>query len=166
MAYTEFLYSDPRQAQQTPLTEQRADTGLRRPKNVNGPHRGPIHETTIDFVDGEINIGAFACPDMAEMEKISQGTLPLNNSRRSALNTILGAQKPERPQMPTRDEAMQYIDNYLNVIAPYVPIVHGPTFRQQVSLSSFSISSLAKTGVFRSPTFMTILAVLMTNRLK
>jgi hypothetical protein len=65
--------------------------------------------------------------------KVSHAALPLNNSRRSSLTTILGAQKPEKAQMPTRDEAIQYIDNYLKVIAPYVPIVHGPTFRQQVS---------------------------------
>ncbi len=114
------------------MTEQYEDLDVKRQNNADGPHKGPIHGTTIDFVDGQIDIGAFDCPDMAETERISQATLPLNNSRRSSLTTILGAQKPEKPQMPSRDDAFQYVDNYIKVIAVYVPIVHGPTFRKLV----------------------------------
>jgi hypothetical protein len=128
------LSSNTPQSQQMPLIEQHADTDARRIHGADGPHRGPIHETIIDFVDGEIDIGAFDCPDMAETMRISQAHLPLNNSRRSSLTTILGAQKPEKPQMPSRDDALSFIDNYQKVIAPYVPIVHGPTFRKQVNL--------------------------------
>ncbi|KAF7506911.1 hypothetical protein GJ744_011152 [Endocarpon pusillum] len=125
--------SNPPPTQPIPLTEQHENLDIHRQNSANGPHRGPIHGTIIDFVDGEIDIGDFTCPDMTETEMISQATLPLNNSRRSSLTTILGAQKPEKPQMPGRDEAVQYIDNYLKVIATYVPIVHGPTFRKQVA---------------------------------
>jgi hypothetical protein len=126
--------SNPPQAQQMHLTEQQGDAIAKRSPEIDGPHRGPIHETMIDFIDGEIDIGAFACPDMAETMRISQTTIPLNNSRRSSLNTILGAQKPDMPQMPPREDALLWIDNYLKVIAPYVPIVHGPTFKKQVRL--------------------------------
>ncbi len=126
--------SNPPRNQQSSIPEPHANTNSRSSSDTDGPHIGPIHETTIDFVDGEIDIGAFVCPDMEETRRISQETLPLNNSRCSSLSTILGARKPERPQMPSRDDALQYIDNYQKVIAPYVPIVHGPTFRKQVSL--------------------------------
>ena len=116
------------------MTDQRVDAESMRRHDADGPHRGPIHETIVDFVDGEIDIGAFVCPDMAETARIPQAILTLNNSRRSSLATILGAQKPDKPQMPSRAEALQCIDNYQNVIAPYVPIVHGPTLKTQVSL--------------------------------
>jgi hypothetical protein len=126
--------SNPSQTQQLPITELHEDVSIRRPNTVDGPHRGPIHETTVDLVDGEIDIGDFVCPDMTEAMRLSQATLPLNNSRHSSLTTILGTRKPERPQMPSREEALQYADNYLKVIAPYVPIVHGPTFLKLVGL--------------------------------
>lgn len=134
-AYTKMLsISNPPQSQRMSVTDEQVDAESMRRDDADGPHKGPIHETIVDFVDGEIDIGAFVCPDMAETTRIPQGILPLNNSRRSSLATILGAQKPDKPQMPSRAEALQRIDNYQNVIAPYIPIVHGPTFRKQVSL--------------------------------
>ena len=124
--------SNPAQTQQIPIPELHEDVSTRRLNVVDGPHRGPIHETTVDFVDGEIDIVDFVCPDMTEVMRLSQATLLLNNLPQSSVITILGSRKPERPQMPTRDESLQYADNYLKVIAPYVPIVHGPTFIKQV----------------------------------
>lgn len=124
---------NPPQSQQMPMTNQQVDAVSTICDDSDGPHRGPIHETIIDFIDGEIDIAAFDCPDMAETMRIPQATLLLNNSRQSSLATILGAQKPEKPQMPPREEALQWIDNHLSLIAPYIPIVHGPTFRKQVA---------------------------------
>ena len=106
----------------------------RRPE-TNGPHRGPIYETVIDFMDGKLDIGAFRCPDMDDIMKISPALATLNNSRRSSINTIHGAQKPDQPPLPRKEDAIQYIDNFLMVIAPFVPVVHGPTLKQQVYLS-------------------------------
>lgn len=117
-----------------PLADQHTDIDVRRLESPDGPHEGPIHGTVIDFVDGRIDIGDFDCPDMAETMRISHANLPLNNSRQSSLTTILGAQKPDKPQMPSKEEALIFVDNYQKVIAPYVPIVHGPTFTRQVSL--------------------------------
>jgi hypothetical protein len=150
------------------LPEQHEDLDIKRQNNANGPHRGPIHETIIDFVDGEIDIGAFTCPDMTETEKISQATLPLNNSRRSSLTTILGAQNREPPQMPGRDEALQWVDNYLKVIAPYIPIVHGPTFRKQVRLNDVTRDGLTILTLRdqRLQSIMIVPAALMTGLLK
>jgi Fungal specific transcription factor domain len=124
------------------MMDQHTDAEARRPNNADGPYTGPIHQTLVDFLDGEIDIGAFDCPDMEETSKISAANVPLNYSRRSM--SILGVQKPEKPPMPTREETLQYIDNFQNVIAPYVPIVHGPTFRKQVNLqcSELGICSL------------------------
>lgn len=164
-ACIDFVFtSNPPQAQHMALTEQNADADPGRVDNADGPHRGPIHETTIDFVDGEIDISAFECPDMAETMKISQASLPLNNSRRSSLTTILGAQKPEKPQMPPRDETLQCVDNYLNVIAPYVPIVHGPIFKKQVSFwCRKDVTGSTNVRLPRSPTTTIIQAVLTAN---
>jgi hypothetical protein len=128
--------------QQVPVPDHYTDVETAGQGVFSGPHKGPIHETTIDFIDGEIDIAAFACPDMADRLNLYQSTIPINNSRRSSLNTMLGAQRRERPQMPPRDDALMYIDMYLNVIAPYVPIVHGPTFRQQVD--TFFLRGLAR----------------------
>jgi hypothetical protein len=128
------LTSNPSQTQQIPIPELHEDVSTRSLKVVDGPHRGPIHETTVDFVDGEIDIVDFVCPDMTEVMRLSQATLPLHNLSQSSLTTTVGSRKAERPQMPSRDEALQYADNYLKVIAPYVPIVHGPTFIKQVDL--------------------------------
>lgn len=105
-----------------------------RPSNEDGPYKGPIHETNIDFVDGQIDLGAFASPDMVETLKISDAILPFENLRRNSLATILGEKRSEKPQMPSRDDALSCVDNYQKVIAPYVPILHGPTFRKQVCL--------------------------------
>lgn len=142
--------SNPSQTQQLPIPESHEDVRIRRPNVVDGPHRGPIYETTVDLVDAEIDIGDFVCPDMTEVTRFSQATLPLNNSRQSSLTTILGSRKPERPQMPSREEALQYAENYLKVIAPYIPIVHGPTFIRQVGLWR-SYKRLSAFLIFRDP---------------
>jgi hypothetical protein len=148
------------------LTEQDKNIDVVSSDNADGPHRGPIHETSVDFVDGEIDIGAFDCPDMAETMRISQATLPLNNSRRSSLNTILGAQKPKKPQMPSRDEALQFIDNYQKVIAPYVPVLHGPTFKKQVRANDRAAASPNNAELSRLPTSTTTQKALTTNQLR
>ena len=128
------------------MTDRDTNTEGRRANNAKGPHDGPIHETIVDIVDDKIDIGDFHCPDMEETMNISQDTieisqamLPLNDSQRSSLASILGTQKPEKPPMPSREETLQYIDSFQNIIAPYVPVVHGPTFRRQVSLECLDI---------------------------
>ena len=126
--------SNPTQAPQLSMAEQHTTSHTMRPSNEDGPYKGPIHETSIDFVDGQIDLGDFASPDMVETLKISDAILPFENLRRNSLATILEGKKSEKPQMPSRDEALLYVDNYQKVIAPYVPIVHGPTFRKQVCL--------------------------------
>lgn len=124
-----------------PSVDRDSNAEGRRANNPSGPHTGPIYQTNVDIVDGEIDIGNFNCPDMEETIKLSQETMtlsqaivPLDDSQRRALASALATRKPEKPPMPSRDETLQYIDSFQNVIAPYVPIVHGPTFRRQVSL--------------------------------
>lgn len=100
-----------------------------------GPHQGPIHGTKIDLTDGYIDIAGFKCPDIDDAMKLSQEILPVGVPGRRPSTAKQGSQRPERPQMPNREEAMQYAENYLKVIGTYVPIVHGPTFRKLVKSS-------------------------------
>lgn len=151
--------------EQLPLKDQQSAPISANLVDADGPYRGPIHGTIIDFIDGKIDIGAFVSPDMEETIRISQDILPPDNSRPSSLSTILSRPKPELPQMPPREEALQYIENYHKVIAPFVPILHLPTFRKQVGLRYLSfLLVFAEADASRPRTSMTILRVLQTNQ--
>ena len=91
----------------------------------DGPHYGPINGTVVDMLDGEVDVAAFDCPAMAEFE---YGSGPLfNHSATSYVQTVSGAQRPEKPAMPPREEALKSIEQFMGTVNTYVPILHGPS---------------------------------------
>jgi hypothetical protein len=96
----------------------------------DGPHYGPINGTLVDVLDGEVDIAAFDCPAMAEFE---YGSGPIfNHSTKSCFQTVSDSQRPEKPALPPRDEALKSIEMFLGTIHLYVPILHGPTILELV----------------------------------
>lgn len=91
----------------------------------DGPHYGPIAGTVVDVLDGEVDVAAFECPAMADVE-FGNGPV-FNHSTKSYLQTMAGTQRPERPELPAKDEAVKSIEVFLGTVHPYVPILHGPT---------------------------------------
>ena len=125
------------------MVDQHTDAWAGKSIMPDGPQTGPIHQTIVDLVDDEIDIGAFDCPELEETMRISHVTVLMNNPQLSSFS-ILGNPRPEKPPLPSREETLQYVDNFQNVIAPYVPIVHAPSFKKQVSFQClWSCSSLS-----------------------
>ena len=103
-----------------------------------GPHFGPIRGTTVDVLDQHIDVADFDCPGMDEPKQpLPNGRYQFNNSRSSFLSTIMGQVKPPAPELPDRDSAFTYAKYYLSVVAPYTPLLHGPSFLRLVMLLSF-----------------------------
>jgi hypothetical protein len=102
----------------------------------DGPHYGPINGTMVNILDSEVDIAAFDCPAMAEFE---YGSGPLfNHSTKSHVQTMSGAQRPEKPALPPREEALKSIETFLGTVNLYVPILHGPSTLELVS-SDFTL---------------------------
>lgn len=108
------------------------DSQLAASCDKNGPHYGPIHGTMVDIFDGEIDIADFHSPDMAESGHNSGPVY--NHSTSSFVRTIGGAQRPDRPTLPPKEEALKLIENYLKTLNTYVPLLHGPSVMELVSL--------------------------------
>ncbi len=96
----------------------------------DGPHQGPIHGTIVDIFDDDIDIADFHSPDMAEIAYDAAHVY--NHSMSSFVRTVGGAQKPERPPLPPREEARKLVDNFLKTLNTYAPIVHGPSMMELV----------------------------------
>ena len=127
---TALIDSDP--AQQLHLLERYTGSGSALRGGGTGVHFGPIHGTRVDVMDGEFDIADFECLDM---EGFDLKELPkFNNSRASSISTILQKQIPEKPDMPPREEALRYVEFFNTVVAPYVPVLHGPSMTELVSI--------------------------------
>jgi hypothetical protein len=96
------------------------------------PCRGPIHGTVVDIGEGEIDVAAFNWPDMADSDFWSAPTY--NQSMSSFVRTLSGHQKPERPALPSREEAFTSVSGFLGTVNTYVPILHGPTTLELVKI--------------------------------
>ena len=106
---------------------------------AEGPYEGPIHGTVVDVMDDEIDIANFRCLDM---EDPTPSDKPIfNSSGSSFVRTVCGMQRPNKPVLPNKDDALKTIDQYLSTVNTYVPLLHGPT-----------ISQLART-YFEDPAF-------------
>src|ERR1700722_9786372 len=75
------------------------------------PCHGPIHGTVVDIGEGEIDVAAFNWPDMADSDFWSAPTY--NQSMSSFVRTLSGHQKPERPALPSREEAFTSVSGFL-----------------------------------------------------
>jgi hypothetical protein len=97
----------------------------------DGPHCGPINGTMVDVLDGEVDIADYDCPAMTEFE---YGSGPVfNHSTTSYVQTVSGAQRPEKPALPPKEETLKLIETFLGTVHIYVPILHGPTVLKLVS---------------------------------
>jgi hypothetical protein len=96
----------------------------------DGPHCGPINGTLVDVLDGEVDIADYDCPAMTELE-YGSGTV-FNHSTRSYVQTVIGAQRPDKPALPPKEEALKLIETFLGTVHLYVPILHGPTVLELV----------------------------------
>ena len=100
-------------------------------RSKNGPEHGPINGTIVDILDGEVDVAAFDCPPMAEFE---HGSGPMfNHSTRSYVYTVTDGQRPEKPALPPKEEALKDIDTFLGTVNTYVPVLHGPSILELVS---------------------------------
>lgn len=88
-------------------------------------HYGPINGTVVDILDGEVDVVAFECPAMAEFE-YGSGLL-FNHSTKSYVHTVTGTQRPEKPALPSKNEALKSFEAFLGAVNIYVPILHGPS---------------------------------------
>ena len=96
----------------------------------DGPHYGPIHGTIVDVLDGEVDVAAFECPAMADFE---YGSGPVfNHSVKSHVQTVSGAQRPGKPVLPAKKDAIEIVNKFLATVHLYVPILHGPTLLELV----------------------------------
>ena len=100
-------------------------------RGKDGPEQGPINGTMVDVLDGEVDVAAFECLVMAEF---SYGSGPLfNHSTRSYIQTVTSTQKPEKPALPPKEDALRDINTFLRIVNTYVPILHGPSTMELVS---------------------------------
>lgn len=104
-------------------------------RGSDGPYHGPINGTVVDIGDGEIDVAAFNWPDMAELEF---GSAPIyNQSMSSFVRTLSGYQRPDKPDLPSRDEAFASVLGFLGTVNTYVPVLHGPTTLELVKFNIY-----------------------------
>jgi hypothetical protein len=94
-------------------------------------HSGPVNGTKVDILDGTIDVCDFPS-DL--MDPPARGQLDVFNlSRTSIINTIFGFQRILEPKLPSKEEALRDVDHFLVIMSQYVPVVHRPTMKEQVS---------------------------------
>ena len=94
-------------------------------------HTGPVSGTKVDILDGSIDVCDFSCE---LMEAPARGELDVFNLHRtSIINTIFGFQRIREPKLPTKEEALRDVDHFLVIMSPYVPILHRPSMKEQVT---------------------------------
>jgi hypothetical protein len=94
-------------------------------------HCGPVNGTKVDIFDGDVDIAGFQCP---ELEEYDEELVPrFNHSKTSIINTMYGVQRIDDPKLPSKEQALKYVNDYLIFMWPYVPIVHRASFIQLVN---------------------------------
>jgi hypothetical protein len=94
-------------------------------------HSGPVNGTNVDIFDGDVDIAGFQCP---ELEEYDEDVVPrFNHSKTSIVNTMYGVQRVDDPKLPSKEQALKYVNHYLVFMWPYVPIVHRTSFIQLVN---------------------------------
>ena len=110
--------------------------GLSARSGEDGPYSGPIRGTKVDVLGLQCDVADFDCPGMDEpKDSIPDVRYHFNNSRTSFLNTIMGRVTVPLPELPDKDTAFTYAKYYISVVAPYTPLLHGPSFLRLVSVS-------------------------------
>ena len=104
-------------------------------RNDAGPHPGPIHGTKVDVMDGEVDVADFDCPEMDHFDQ--SGTSVYDQSFMSFINTVCGAQRPEMPPLPSKEEAMKTIEYFLDIVLSYIPVLHKPSVIDLVCCNRF-----------------------------
>jgi hypothetical protein len=106
-------------------------TGWPPPDATEPLFKGPVNGSTVDIMDGLVDV----CDFPSEMmDSPGRGQLDIYNlSRTSIINTIFGFQRVTDPRMPTKEDALREVDQFLVVMSQYVPILHRPTMREQTA---------------------------------
>ena len=99
------------------------------PHDTEAIESGPVCGTTVDILDGVIDVTNFVCEQMRTPEPNEH---IFNASRPSIVSTIFQFQSVPEPQFPSKEEALQSADHFLIIMSQYVPIVHRPSFKALV----------------------------------
>ena len=93
-----------------------------------------LNGTALSILGMEIDVADFSSSDVDEpLTPIFQMGL-YNKSYQSFLQSSLGINpRLDEVKLPPRDDANEFIGWYLRVLNPYLPILHGPSFRRLVS---------------------------------
>ena len=101
-----------------------------------------IRGTSMNVLGMEIDLADYMSPDLDEFDPTPAGTRPpvYNKSYRACVETAFGmSPKLSNVELPPRSEGINYAHVYFRVTAPYVPVIHKPSFMATVSFSRFII---------------------------
>lgn len=97
------------------------------PAYVEPIHTTPIDGMVVDVLDwGRVDLSTFDCTIMRESGP--QDSDRFNFSTNAVLRTMAQQQKIDRPELPTKTQALEEARAFLRILWPFVPIVHKKTF--------------------------------------
>lgn len=92
-----------------------------------------IRGTRLVILGKTIDTASFEAPDVDEPSPGSRDPVPLyNKSVQSFLQSMMGVNPARRVELPLRATAFTQVDWYFKTVAPFVPLLHEPTFRELV----------------------------------
>lgn len=92
-----------------------------------------INGTKLSILGTTIDVTSFDAPDMDGPPSGIPNDTPLyNKSLQSFFNTISKAQPPVDAPLPSREDAFSYSQWYFVMAAPFVPVLHKPTYLRLV----------------------------------
>ncbi|KAI9170760.1 Transcriptional activator protein acu-15 [Paramyrothecium foliicola] len=94
-----------------------------------------IHGTRLTLLDMTMDTTVFQAPEMDEPPAdSSMPTVPLwGRSVKAFLQSSFSVNPIAQPSMPSRNDAVTFCDWYFMVFAPYLPLLHKPTFSRMVT---------------------------------
>jgi len=103
-------------------------------------HVGPVNGSKVDILDGTVDVADFECEQMRDYPQDERNKF--NMSRTSITNTFCGYQSIADPRLPSKEEALQMANQFLTIMAQYIPVLHKASFMELVWLPTASISEI------------------------
>lgn len=95
-----------------------------------------INGTALSVLGTEIDIADFSSSDIDEPAMPSFNVPLFNKSYHSFLQSSLNLNGPiDKVDLPPREEGYEHAHWYLDVLNPYLPVLHGPSFKTLVCIS-------------------------------
>lgn len=93
-----------------------------------------IRGTALSILGMTIDIADFECEDMDEPDRSSGPRQLYNKSYQAFLQSALNINPAvDSVDLPSREDAFMYAQWYFQVLNPYMPLLHKPTFMKLVS---------------------------------